>query len=279
MAQTAVGAITTGCEMLREGKQLIDDFKDEAEGVVGQINEAKEAALSLWETISGLVEWVQGLVASVTGKPQVKFTKPEVKFTKQVSDTNVVDTTKSTQPTESPKPVAKKTNRKPAKELTYEEYQARAVHDICENLKVYFEAIRQLKVHCRELEEESLTTEKVADSAIDRIEIQWQMQQLGAQLKQAMIYGTPRELGLGAMYEDFLIKYDEIVEAQEVARELKVKQERDKAWQQDLLRNHRIDRSVTAVLVMVAILWMWGLFLSIRHLGKIPAGSLLGSLF
>jgi hypothetical protein len=264
LAQTAVGAITAGCEMLREGKAIIDDFKGEAEGVVGQINEAKEQAFELWETIVGLKDWALGLLGSVTKLDGGASPK-------KVNDINVADTTKSV--TEAPKPVAKKAKQK-QQELTYEEYQARAVHDICENLKVYFEAIRQLKAHCRELEEESLTTEKVADSAIDRIEIQWQMNQLSAQLKQAMIYGTPRELGLGAMYEDFLIKYDEIVEAQEVAATLKFKKERDNKWQRELLKHHRIDRALAGIAVLVMVLWMWGIVLSLGWLVKTPGGLL-----
>jgi hypothetical protein len=251
--------------MLREGKAIIDDFKGEAEGVVGQINEAKDAAFELWETIIGLWDWVQGLWAGVTGRPT------PAKPTAVLPSETAVGAKIEAAPT--PKPVAKKANRKPAKqELTYEEYQARAVHDICENLKVYFEAIRQLKVHCRELEEESLTTEKVADSAIDRIELQWQMTQLSNQLKQAMIYGTPRELGLGAMYEDFLIKYDEIVEAQEVAATLRIKKERDEKWQREHLRHHRIDRAVTVVAVLVMVAWMWAIALSLAWLVKTPDG-------
>jgi hypothetical protein len=260
LAQTAVGAITTGCEMLREGKAVIDEFKGEAEGVVGQINEAKEAALDLWETISGLLDWAQGLWASVTGRPAPA--KP----------TAILPSETAVGAKAEAKPVAKKANRKSEKELSYEEYQARAVHDICENLKVYFEAIRQLKVHCRELEEESLTTEKVADSAIDRIEIQWQMAQLSKQLKEAMIYGTPKELGLGAMYEDFLIKYDEIVEAQEVAATLRIKKERDDKWQRELLKHHRIDRAIAGVGVFVLILWMWAVLLSLGWLVRTPGG-------
>jgi hypothetical protein len=250
--------------MLREGKAIIDDFKGEAEGVVSQINEAKEQAFELWETIIGLWDWVQGLWASITGRPT--SAKPAAVLPSETA------TGAKAEAVPTPKPVAKKTNRKQAKELTYEEYQARAVHDICENLKVYFEAIRQLKVHCRELEEESLTTEKVADSAIDRIEIQWQMQQLSAQLKQAMIYGTPKELGLGAMYEDFLIKYDEIVEAQEVAATLRIKKERDDKWQRELLKHHRIDRAITVVAVLVVVAWMWGIVLSLAWLVRTPDG-------
>jgi hypothetical protein len=245
--------------MLREGQAFIDDVKGEAEGVVGQLNEAKEAALGLWETITGLWDWVKGLWASLTGRP-IPTTLAAVR-----TSTPAI----SKVPQE--KPAAKKAKQK-QRELTYEEYQARSVHDICENLKVYFEAIRELKLHCRELEEESLTTEKVADSAIDRIEIQWQMAQLSAQLKDAMIYGTPRELGLGAMYEDFLIKYDEIVEAQEFAASVKAKKERDNKWQRELLKHHRIDRAVTAVAVLVVIAWMWGIVLSLAWLVRTPAG-------
>lgn len=249
LAQSAVGAIKAGCDMLREGQAIIDDFKSEAEGVVAQINEVKETALGLWETITGLKDWALGLLGSVS-KP-VEHIEP------------------AAAPVQAPKPVAKK---KKQRELTYEEYQARAVHDICENLKVYFEAIRELKLHCRELEEESLTTEKVADSAIDRIEIQWQMAQLSKQLKEAMIYGTPKELGLGAMYEDFLVKYDEIVEAQEFAAEAKIKKQRDEKWQRELLKHHRIDRAVTAIAVLVVIAWMWGIVLSLAWLVKTPDG-------
>ena len=170
--------------------------------------------------------------------------------------------------------MAKKANRKPSPEpeLSYEEFQARQVHEICENLKVYFEAIRQLKAHCRELETQSLTTEKVADSAIDRIELEWQMRQLASQLNHAMVYGTPQDLGLGAMYENFLKMYDQILEEQEYARLLKTKKERDSAWQQDLLRRHRIDRAVTGAAALGVVIWMWGTLLSLGWLVKTPGG-------
>lgn len=254
MAQSAVGAIRAGCQMLSEGKQEIGKFKKQLEGGVAD-------AKAIYKEVTGLWGWVQSLFAPEQTKPRelgVPTPKPEV--------TEVTAKTS-------------KTRKQPEPQLTYEEYQARQVHEICENLKVYFEAIRELKLHCRELEEQSLTTEKVADSAIDRIEIQWQMRELAAQLKQAMIYGTPKELGLGSMYEEFLITYDEIIEAQEVAREVKAKKERDEKWQRELLKHHRIDRAVTGVLVFVGIMWMWGTLLSFAWLVKMPGGSLLRWLF
>jgi hypothetical protein len=240
MAQSAVSAVRVGCQMLSEGKAFIEDAKGEVEGIVGQVKDTVE-------TVTGLWGWAKGLWSSLTGiqQPDVKATKPENEYTKPAS------------------PAAKKAKKQPEKELSYEEFQARAVHEICENLKVYFEAIRQLKVHCRELAEEALTTEKVADSAIDRIEMEWQMKELHGQLKQAMIYGTPKELGLGAMYQEFLAKQEDILEEQEVARELKLKQERDNAWQ----REHRNEilkaKLMYAIVVAVVILELTGLYLTL----------------
>lgn len=237
MAQSAVGAIRAGCQMLSEGKAEIGKFKKQVEGGVAD-------AKAIYKEVVGIWGWLKQLF--VGAEP-----------------TKMADRKPDAATAELPKPVARKTNRQPEPELSYEEFQARAVHEICENLKVYFEAIRHLKAHCRELEEEALTTEKVADSAIDRIEMQWQMQQLSAQLKQAMIYGTPEELGLGAMYKDFLVKYDEILEEQEVARELKAKKERNSAWQLEHRKEILTAKLVYAVTVAMAILELIGLYFTL----------------
>jgi hypothetical protein len=239
MAQSAVGAIRAGCQMLSEGKAEIGKFKKQVEGGVAD-------AKALYKEVTGLWGWLTGLFGGQVQKP-----------------VNPVVSGEQAKPSDAPKPVEKKTKAGPEPELSYEEFQARAVHDICENLKVYFEAIRQLKIHCRELEEEALVTEKVADSAIDRIEIQWQMQQLSAQLKQSMIYGTPESLGLGAMYQEFLAKQEEIVEEQEVARELKLKKERANAWQHEHREQILVAKLGYVIVLTVAGLWMTGLFFAL----------------
>jgi hypothetical protein len=90
--------------------------------------------------------------------------------------------------------------------------------------------------------------------------MQWQMKELNKQLKQAMIYGTPEELGLGSMYKEFLVKYDEILEEQEVARELKRKQERDTAWQHEHRQEILVGKLMYVTVVGVALLEMIGLY-------------------
>jgi hypothetical protein len=237
MAQSAVGAIRAGCQMLSEGKAEIGKFKKQVEGGVAD-------AKAIYNEVVGIWGWLTGLFGGKVRK-----------------DVGVVPQTQASQPTvPQPSAPSRKTKAAPEPELSYEEFQARAVHDICENLKVYFEAVRQLKIHCRELEEEALTTEKVADSAIDRIEIQWQMQQLSAQLKQAMIYGTPEELGLGSMYKEFLVKYDEILEEQEVAREIKRKKERDSAWRHEHRKQILVAKVGYVIVILAAVLWMTALY-------------------
>jgi hypothetical protein len=218
--------------MLSEGKAEIGKFKKQVEGGVAD-------AKAIYAEVTGLWGWLTGLFKYT--KPEVKYTKPDV--------------------TPAAKPEAKEKTKDA--DLSYEEYQARAVHEICKNLKVYFEAIRPLKAHCRELEEEALTTETVASSAIDLIEMQWQLNQLSAQLKQSMIYGTPQELGLGAMYKEFLLKYDEILEEQDVARELKRKQEQDTAWQHEHREQILLAKLGYAIVLAVAGLWTTGLFLAL----------------
>jgi len=226
MAQSAVSAIRAGCQMLSEGKAEIGKFKKQIEGGVAD-------AKAIFKEVTGIWGWITGLFGA-TPKPRVTEVIP-----------------RADKPAT---PAAKNKVKEPEPELSYEEFQARAVHEICENLKVYFEAIRHLKAHCRELEEAALTTEKVADSAIDRIEMQWQMKELNKQLKQAMIYGTPEELGLGSMYKEFLAKYDEILEEQEVARELKRKKERDTAWQHEHRQEILVAKLMYATVVGFALL-------------------------
>jgi len=235
MAQSAVSAIRAGCQMLSEGKAEIGKFKKQVEGGVAD-------AKAIYKEVAGIWGWLAGLFSS--SKPTQKVVVPTAVIEKQAE--------------------SKRNKRaEPEPELSYEEFQARAVHEICENLKVYFEAIRHLKAHCRELEEEALTTEKVADSAIDRIEMQWQMKELNKQLKQSMIYGTPQELGLGSMYQEFLSKYDEILEEQEVARELKLKRERDTAWRQEHRREILTAKITYAIAVLFVIIEMIGLYFAL----------------
>jgi hypothetical protein len=225
LAQSAVAAIRSGCQMLSEGKADLDKFKKTVEGGV-------KDAKAIYKEVTGLWGWVRGLFGK-TEKPVADVGKPEE---------------------------AKRKVKEP--ELTYEEFQAQSVHEICENMKVYFEAIRALQLHCRELETQSATTDKVASAAIDRIEIEWQLKQLSTQVREAMVY-TPEHLGLQDLYSRFNKMYEQILEEQEFARDVKAKKDRDNAWRHEH-RNEIIKAKVVyAIAVMIGLIELIGLYLTL----------------
>ena len=234
MAQSAVSAIRAGCQMLSEGKAEIGKFKKQVEGGIAD-------ARAIYKEVTGIWGWITGLFSGSGPVKPAPITASQVEKPEEPKKTKV---------------------KQREEELSYEEYQARAVHDICENLKIYFEAIRALKAHCRELEEESLTTDKVADSAIDRIELEWQMKQLATQVKEAMIY-TPESLGLQALYSSFLAMYQQILEEQEFARELKAKKERDSLWQQEHRKEILTYKLVYLLAMLLGALEVIGLYLTL----------------
>ena len=240
-AQATVAAIRKGCELLSEGKAEIGKFKKTVEQGVGD-------AKAIFKEVSGIWGWLKGLFGN-SPKPA------------------------AVSPVEAPKPAiaeAVKAATNPKREISYEEYQTQSIHQVCEQLKTFFEIKRSLSEHCRQLEEQSKTTKTVEDSAIDRVQIELQLENMTVQIREAMVYAPA---ALRDIYSRFLKMYDQILEEQEFARQVRRKQERDKQWQRFLLRNHRIDRAILAATVILVILWMWGMMLSLGWLGKTPAGS------
>ena len=234
-AQAAVAAIRTGCELLSEGKAQIGKIKKAVDDAQAIAREAK----SIWSAIKGFFG----------GKRQPAAAVPPVKAAE---------------------PAAARPNKK-GKEppLSYEEYRTRAIHDVCEQLKTFFEIQRQLKVHCRELEDQSKTTDKVEDSALDRVEIEMQLEAMSVQIREAMVY-APQELQ--DIYSRFLKMYDQILEEQEFARRARARYEREERWQREAIRNHRIDRLIAVAAIMAVILWTWAMLLSLGWLARTPDG-------
>lgn len=225
--------------MLSEGKAEIDKFKKSVEKGVGD-------AKAIYNEVTGIWGWLKVLFGKQDKKPVVQA------------------------PAIAEKAVAVKAQKKVKEpELSYEEYQTHAIHQVCEQLKTFFEIRRNLKAHCLELEEISKTTTTIEDSAIDRVEIELQLENMTVQVREAMVY-APKELR--AIYSRFLEMYDLILEEQEFARQVKRKKERDAKWQRELLRNHRVDRAIVTVTVLGLVLWMWAFMLSLGWLVRTQGG-------
>ncbi len=237
-AQGIVAGIRSGCEMLSQGRAEITKLKKSVEGGVAD-------AKAIYSEVSGLWNWLKGLFGG--GTP----TRPNA--------------TAAVVPTEA-KPAGNKGSagrsgkaRQREPELSYEEYQTQAIHQICEQLKQFFEIRRQLIEYCRQLEEESKTTTDIEGAALDRIQIEMQLEQMTVQIRETMIY-TPKDIGLQSIYTRFLKMYDQILEEREFDRALKRKQKIDEEWQQEYRRQIRLAKLGYAVVVLMVLLEMMGLF-------------------
>lgn len=228
--------------MLAQGKAEISNFKKTVEQGVGD-------AKAIFKEVTGLWGWLTGLFAS---KPAAPVLTPIKSAAPAPAKANAVASKKKAEP-----------------ELSYEEYQTQAIHTVCEQLKTFFEIRRKLRAHCADLEEISKTTDTVEDSAIDRVEIEMQLENMTVQIREAMVY-APMELR--DIYSRFLKMYDQILEEQEFARQVKKKQERDAKWQREQQVNHRIDRGLTVAWVALALVWVWSLMLSFGWLARTPGG-------
>lgn len=227
-AQAAVAAVRKGCEMLSEGKAEIDKFKKNIEKGVSD-------AKAIYKEVTGVWGWLTGLFSN-----------------KKESKSQAVAA-----PIESkPKQAEQKRNSKaePRIELSYEEYQTQAIHQVCEQLKTFFEIRRTLRAHCLELEEIAKTTTTIEDSAIDRVEIEMQLENMTTQIREAMVY-APKELK--DIYSRFLSMYELILEEQEFARQVKIKKERDAKWQREQIHRSRVYRVRVTVVGFLLTTWLW----------------------
>ena len=237
-AQATVAAIRKGCELLSEGKAEIGKIK-------AQVEKGVSDAKAIYAEVSGLWTWVSSL------------------FGTKKQSSPVVSNKESTTSPKVQEAVKEASRPKDPSKLSYEEYKAKAVHDIFEQLKVFFTIKKQLQEHCRELEETSQTTDDIAGAALDRIEIQWQLAEMNKQISQAMIYQTPSDLGLGSLYKDFLRTYGDIEEEQEFTRQLKKKLELDEKWQQEEIRHLKVDLLVAATITTIISYVIWSILWSL----------------
>ena len=235
-AQAAVAAVRKGCEMLSEGKAEIDKFKKNVEKGIGD-------AKALYKEVTGIWGWITSLfkpssVAKKTADPVV---------TQNVENLDISE---------------KRVNKKPKNEhvLSYEEYQTQAIHDVCEQLKKFFEIRRTLKAHCLELEEISKDTSTIEDSAIDRVEIEMQLENMTVQIREAMVYAPDV---LKDIYSRFLKMYSQILEEQEFARQVKRKKERDAEWLREQRHRIHIAKLGYAIVTFLFILEMTGLYFTL----------------
>jgi hypothetical protein len=225
---------------IRRGCEMLSQGKQE----IQKVKKAVEDAQTILKEAKGIWNVIKGFFSKSSPVPSLKAPEPKA---------------------------AKPTKKDKAEPLSYEEYQTQMVNSVCDKLKTFFEIQRQLKDYCRELEEKSATDPNIEANSIDRVNIEMQLENMSVQIRETMVY-APQELK--DVYSRFLSMYDKILEEQEFQRQVKRKEERDKKWQQDLLRNHRLDRALISLGAILIIVWLWGMLLSLGWLVRTPGGLL-----
>ena len=221
--------------MLKEGQVAVDEFKEQAEGLVGQVEE-------IYGTLEGLWRWVTGLFE----EPQAD--KPEVQTT--------------------PTPASKRV----AQEANPELLQMRVVHEVSQRLGEFFDIQQKVADHYRDMELESLNVynpdQNNAKKAIERVEVELQMEYLGVQIREAMVY-APKELK--NLYSRFLEMYGKIEEEQEFARQQQIRAARYKRAKEWRHRNLKIELGMWALAMAVVWLVLAGMMMQIASLsGRSP---------
>lgn len=229
-AQAAVSFVKQGCEYLQAGRAIIDEFKDDADGVIGEVK-------ATIETVTGLWDWVKNLLGLANNK----------EVSEQVNA-----------PLTEKKPI--KASQK--KQDNPEVLQLKTIAGISDKLGEFFEIQKKLKDYYRSLEDESLTDynpdQNAAIKAKDRVFVELQLEQMTVDIRETMVY-APKELK--DFYSRFLAMYGKIEEEQEFARLQQIRKARLRKWQRERLHNRLVDLWVvlagaTFILAMVgAILW------------------------
>jgi len=154
-----------------------------------------------------------------------------------------------TAPTASPKSVAKK------KEAYFAVDETQVMADIVVQLSQFFKLQEQLADHIREEEEKSKTVydpdANLMEAALKRVMAQDQMAALEVEIREAMVYGAPKEMG--ALYSKVFDMRDVIKVEQDKAR----KKRDEESWQRKEEERLLSERQAYLLATFLFLLYMW----------------------
>lgn len=154
-----------------------------------------------------------------------------------------------TAPTSSPKSVAKK------KEAYVAVDETQVMSDIVTQLSQFFRLQEQLAEHIRAEEEKSKTVydpdANLMEAALRRLMAQDQMAALEVEIREAMVYGAPKEMG--ALYSRTFEMRDVIKAEQDKAR----KKRDDESWQRKEKERLLNEKQAYLLVAILGLLYIW----------------------
>jgi hypothetical protein len=165
------------------------------------------------------------------------------------------------------KPEAKQPVQQTRKKAKYEAVdEAVVMSNIVTQLSTFFRLQDQLAAHLREEEEKSKTVydpdANLMEAALKRIMAQDQMAALEVEIREAMVYGAPKEMG--ALYSRTFQMRDIIKAEQDKAR----KKRDDESWQRKEKERLLNERQAYLLATLLFLLYMWLLLGLLSRIGK-----------
>ena len=165
------------------------------------------------------------------------------------------------------KPAAKQPVQQTRKKAKYEAVdEAVVMSNIVTQLSTFFRLQDQLAAHLREEEEKSKTVydpdANLMEAALHRIMAQDQMAALEVEIREAMVYGAPKEMG--ALYSRTFQMRDIIKAEQDKAR----KKRDDESWQRKEKERLLNERQAYLLATFLFLLYLWLLLALLNRIGK-----------
>ena len=138
--------------------------------------------------------------------------------------------------------------------------------DVVSRLTEFFRLQEQLAAHIREEEEKSKTVydpnANLMEAALKRVMAQDQMALLEVEIREAMVYGAPKEMG--ALYSKVFDMRDVIKIEQDKAR----KKRDDESWQRKEEERLLKERQAYLLATILFLLYMWLLLGLLYRIGR-----------
>jgi len=216
-ASTALKLIKSGCEMFREGQAVVKD-------VIKTANEVK----AIGKEVSGIFGFLKNLFGTTEAKDPI-----------------------------AEKEVSKKPTKKQKQEFNPNEIYA----EIGKNITAFFKAYNALKNHILEEEEKSKTvydpTGDQTEKAIQRVLAMSQMEDMGVELREYMVYHVPPELK--DLYTRINTMIGTIENEQAIARQAMLRRQAEESWQQKQMEDKIWFRTASTVVVLLVAIYLAGL--------------------
>ena len=232
-ANAAVSAIQQGCELYKEYKGTVLKAKETFDEVKGIVTEVSGVSQSLWGFLKAK------LFPGKTIKPP-----EEIKLDEPI-----------------PQPSGVKQVKK-SKKVRVEHDEISITTDLIKNLKIFFKCLEELQKKVEEAEEKSLdVNNNTLESALDIEYAMSKVQELQKQIRETMVYNSPKELG--DLYTRVVNRVGIIQEQQELARLARIKKAREEQWRREQLIYQAQSRVIWVVATLIIAGETWAILLAV----------------